>query len=442
MSPTGAFSDFAGGELAVLSDEGKVTSIAPLSARHYKASPDDWAIDYWLKSCASKSANTRRAYRKEVVRWCAFLAAFHGDLTHNDYLACASYEDVARFITWIERDGDWPLPPAVAARYQLNTKQAAKPKASPVVLRQAVIILHGLYEELSAVIVPGASPQRKFCEFNPFKPYRKRFAKDRDGTAEEGGAPADALDDDADDGPDASGVAKALTDEAWAAVWTVACAAPAPDTTDLQRRKAARQRLVIAMLRATWERRHALAGMLWKHLRVSRGGLWKFRRKRKGKPAVWVAIPERVMEEIALFRSALGLPVAPQPEEAGRSIFWIGDRQAGREGRISDETIYRIVKSVFATAAGQLVQEDRADLVAELTRFGAGPHTIRHTMATQYLDAGGDIRQAQEALGHSSVVVTSRAYDSKHAAEQAAELDKQWANSAARALHPTEQQQT
>ncbi len=211
MSPTGAFSDFAGGELAVLSDEGKVTSIAPLSARHYKASPDDWAIDYWLKSCASKSANTRRAYRKEVVRWCAFLAAFHGDLTHNDYLACASYEDVARFITWIERDGDWPLPPAVAARYQLNTKQAAKPKASPVVLRQAVIILHGLYEELSAVIVPGASPQRKFCEFNPFKPYRKRFAKDRDGTAEEGGAPADALDDDADDGPDASGVAKALT---------------------------------------------------------------------------------------------------------------------------------------------------------------------------------------------------------------------------------------
>ena len=427
MSRSSTFSDFAGGELAVLADEGTVNSTAPLSARHYKSSPDDWAIDYWLKSCASKSVNTRRAYRKEVVRWCAFLAAFHGDLARSDYLASATYEDVARFIDWIEREDDWPLPPAVAARYQLTTKQAAKPKASPVVLRQAVIILHGLYEELSAVIVPGATPLRKFCEFNPFKPYRKRFAKDRDVVSDES-----STQDAGPDGPDASGVARALTDEAWAAVWAVACAEP-PDATDLQRRKAARQRLVIAMLRATWERRHALAGMLWKDLRLSRGGLWKFRRKRKGRKAEWVAIPQSAMEEIILFRRTQGLSAAPQAQEAGRSVFWIGDRQAGREGPLSDETVYRIVKSVFATAAQQLTQESRADLVAELTRVGAGPHTIRHTMATQYLDAGGDIRHAQEALGHSSIVVTSRAYDSKHAAEQAAELEKQWANSARRA---------
>lgn len=439
MSPESnspALSEFvAGGPLANIELARASAIAAPLSASHYKKSPDDWAIDYWLRSSASKSTNTLRAYRKEISRWRAFLATVHGDIDREDHLESASYDDAAKFIAWIEYDGEWPLPPEVAARYRLGPMQAKKPKSSPSVLRQAVIILHGMYEELSKVAVPGIRPLRKCCELNPFKPYRKLYSKDADDL---GGPPTDAATKskadriDAAAGPDAPGAAKALTDPAWAVVWEIACELP-PDATARKLREAARQRLIISVLRATWERRHAIAGILWSHLQQSRGGMWKLRRKRKGKRVTQsVPIPASLMDEIGHFRAALGMSTTPTSDEGKRSIFWIGGRSAGHDGPVSDETIYRTVKTVFDTAAERMKAQGEVSLEEELNRARKGPHTIRHTMATQYLEAGGDIRYAQEALGHSSIVITSRTYDSKHDQRQAIELEKQWITSSTR----------
>ena len=38
------------------------------------------------------------------------------------------------------------------------------------------------------------------------------------------------------------------------------------------------------------------------------------------------------------------------------------------------------------------------------------PHTLRHTFATRFLQAGGDIYVLSKLLGHSSVSVTERHY--------------------------------
>lgn len=388
-------------------------AFAPLSATQFKTSPDSWAIDYWLTAAASKSENTRRSYRKEITRWQAFVMALRADVAGNDHLVTATYDDAARFIAWIEQDAAWPIPPEVAARLGMSLRQCEKPKASPVVLRQAVVILHGFYEEMARVVVPGSVPPQSCCTVNPFKPFRRRFERLRHGVR--GAA-----------GPDAVGVAKALSDQAWSAVWEAACET-AENASASQKKSAARRRLIIAMLRATWERRHAVAGIVWQDIQRTRGGVWHVRRDRKGQGAVWAPVPSQLVEEIALFRASLGRPAMASTDEGPRSIFWMGGQSAGYDGPVSDETIYREVKDVFEAAAKRLDTLGNSIEAAELRRPGAGPHTIRHTMATQFLAAGGQVRHAQEALGHSSMVVTTSTYDTRQDGEQAAELERQWA---------------
>lgn len=376
---------------------------------------DDWCIGYWLASTASKSAHTKRCYLKEVKRWRAFLAmsAQARFDSPEDLICSAEYADAGRFLAWIGSDDGPAIPANIATRFGLTARQALKPKASAVVLRQAAIILHGFYEELLQARFPGSS--KYCCEVNPFKPYRRRFAASK--------AEARSL-----ATPDAIGVSKALSDAAWQAVWVAV-----QQENDGASLLAARRRLVISMLRATWERRHAVSSMTWADLQRSRDGVWNIRRDRKGVGLMWAPIPLQLVEELLRFRRLVGLPASATIDELPRSIFWMGGRSAGHDGPLHDQTIYRIVKQVFEIAACALDAQARCDVAAELRRAGAGPHTIRHTMATMYMSTGGEARHAQEALGHASIVTTTSTYDSRTQAGQVIELEKQWQTSEAKA---------
>jgi integrase/recombinase XerD len=61
--------------------------------------------------------------------------------------------------------------------------------------------------------------------------------------------------------------------------------------------------------------------------------------------------------------------------------------------------VWRIVRRI-GKAAGL-----PAELVAHL-----GPHAMRHSFATLYLDSGGSLRDLQDALGHADPRTTRR-YD-------------------------------
>jgi integrase len=391
---------------------------------------DAWCVGYWLKTCARKSVHTRRAYRREAGRWLAFLAHTRAaNPPDEDLLLQARYVDVQRYVSWIQGEDLFDLHEWAAKRWGVSSSQ---PKPTPTVLRAATVILHGMYEELAGAMV--GEPPRAVLVLNPFKPFRRQEEADEDG---EGAIESEDI--------EASGVAKALSDQAWALLWEAACEPPATVRNANDLRIAARRRLALAALRATWERRAAVAKLVWADLDCDREGVWKLRRKRKGKSkAKWEPVPEAFIREITLFRTTCGLPPTSSDDEKKRSIYWVGGR-VGREGPISDDTLYRDIKTLLERAAAKVDQlgldKAKADkLKEELAGAGRGPHSIRHTMATQFMAAGGQARRAQKILGHSSIAVTTRVYDTKTARETADTLADQWERSGSRSGDKSQQE--
>ena len=393
---------------------------------------DAWCIAAWLQTCAPNSEHTRRSYRREACRWLAFLTWI--DLANQSTVASdgvgrahliqtARYENAGAYLEWVRGESDrGDLPEWIAHACGVS---AAKPKATAIVLRHAVKVLNGMYEELGALSI-GATPV-PVVAINPFRPYRKQFNPRRQSRGRQN--------------PDAHGVAKALTDRAWDLLWKVACQELVPQseasglqTLDGQPRKRAlaprpalqaRRRLALSLLSATWDRRSSVAALTWADLTRSRDGVWMVWQQRKGSEPAWYPVPEGLIAEIALFRQSVGLQAMPQQEEMRRSLFWTGGA-VGANGPISDESLYRDLKVLFSRAATVATEQGDLESAAQLTRAGVGPHTIRHTMATQFMAAGGQARVAQEILGHASIATTTNFYDSRQVDEQLAAMQGQW----------------
>ncbi len=402
------------------------------SAAAQSEGSDVWCLAAWLQVCAPHSEHTRRSYRREACRWLAFLTWLdqngpamddHLGVGRSHRIQRARYEHAGAYLDWIRGASDLgDLPDSIASAFGIAS---ARPKPTPVVLRHAVLVLHGMYDELAALAI--STPPAPVVSTNPFRPYRKQFNPRRKSRGQQS--------------PDAHGVTKALTDQAWDLLWKVACQELMPEsdstaqqTLDGQPRKRAlavrpklqaRRRLALALLRATWDRRSSVAALTWGDLTRSRDGVWMVRQQRKGSEPAWYPVPPGLMTEVAHFRRAIGLQPMPQQEEMGRSLFWTGGA-VGAKGPISDESLYRDLKVLFARAA--LVSTEQGDLesAAQLTRAGVGPHTIRHTMATQFMAAGGQARVAQEILGHASIATTTSFYDSRQVDEQLDAMQRQW----------------
>lgn len=411
-------------------------------AQAFVRDPDGWMVGYWLSTVASKSTETRRAYFREVRRFRGFLMALHGSRS-NDLLAHATAADAGRYIAWLEGAGEERLPAWVGRALEMDEEQCMRPgawvtlaagepdprnpdvklaqalrykKPSPKVERQSVTVLFGMYNELMAQRRPGTT--EPLCSFNPFQAWRKRV-----GTPQRR----------------AAGIQKAMSDLAWSTLIDVAN--DIPDDPQ-QRLWALRRRLIFNMLRGSWDRRSAIAAATWADVSIDGYGITHLKVPRKGqvdpqpKP-----LPPSLAAELLAFRKEAGLPEILDEKSRGHSIFWFGGRSAGKGGPVHDHLIYREIKVLFEAAAQRLERAegdaglspqelaDRAAARQQLLRAGAGPHAIRHTMATQFMDSGGDPRVAQEILGHSSVAITTTTYDSKPVKRQARELQEQWERS-------------
>jgi site-specific recombinase XerD len=130
----------------------------------------------------------------------------------------------------------------------------------------------------------------------------------------------------------------------------------------------------------------------------------------KGGKVRTVPIPNAVMNALAAYGEIIGLggDVGAWPE--GYIIFQtLGDgswrvKKSEDYARqpMSESQVYRMFKGHFKIAASRM--ETAAD-AGHLIQ--ASTHWLRHTHATHALEAGAEIEEVQENLGHSSVAITA-----------------------------------
>lgn len=152
-----------------------------------------------------------------------------------------------------------------------------------------------------------------------------------------------------------------------------------------------------ALLLYTGARVSEACGATAADLGLNRGHrvLWVTRKGNKRQP---LALPPPVLERLdAYLASRAGtasLPAVAGQVAGARLLF---TTEAGKPLRPAG--VWRMIRSRARMA------HLPAELVAHL-----GPHSMRHSFATLYLDAGGNLRDLQDAMGHKDPRTTRR-YD-------------------------------
>jgi integrase/recombinase XerD len=161
----------------------------------------------------------------------------------------------------------------------------------------------------------------------------------------------------------------------------------------------ARTAALISVLLFSGARVSEVTGADIEDLGMDRGHrvLWVTRKGGK-RQALALAAPaaERLDVYLASRSDMSALPALPgQAGTAGRRVLFATDTG----GRLLPADVWRLVRRI-GKAAGL-----PADLVGHL-----GPHSMRHSFATLYLDSGGSLRDLQDAMGHADPRTTRR-YD-------------------------------
>lgn len=324
------------------------------------------AIKTWLAEFAD-SPQTFRSYRKEAERLLLWSINIAGKS-----ISSLSREDMMRYQAFLSN----PQPAshwvgANRPRGDKNWKPFTGP-LGPSSIRQALVIVHGMFEYLVSAGYLGANPLALMRR-------RNKLAMP------------------------APGVERYLDHDLWQYLWGFLNALP--QETRRQKQRYERSRWVFALFYLTAARISEVANgkmgdFFSKYSRESKAVIWWWRVHGKGGKVEDVPVTSELIKAMSDYRAFLKLPALPQANESIPLVAGI----AGN-GQITSAAIYLLMKADFRQAADYLRETD--PFGAERLSL-ASTHWLRHTAATHQVDAGMDIRTVSKNLRHSRLETTMR----------------------------------
>lgn len=374
----------------------------PIVAAGYVVDDNDAARRFLQDVEAELSPHTYRSYAKECLRFLLWLRATKGmlprllpELTGEDVRAYKQFLAAPTEFDWefLEANG-WTRQPF--GQGSAEGRDAVIRPLLPSSIRLAITILNGWLDDL--VRQPGEDGQ-PYVRLNPITKRTKRKPR---RTNVEMISSADAL----------RPTSRALAREEIHAIFAAIEALPRESPRDLEHHH--RCRWTIALLYRAFLRREEAARLTMNAFRMN-AGIWELRVLGKGDKLADIACPQRLLQELTVYRKSLGLPALPSPDERHPAIFAIGSNSRG----VDVNQIYRIVRTVCELAAQRVEHDDPA--AAHRLR-AASPHWFRHAGITHALDDGVPARYVQSQARHESLTTTSR-YDHQHRRDRAAAMD-------------------
>ena len=333
---------------------------------------DENAIKVFLDSYARKSRHTIRSYEKECGRFLLWLRATRP--ADHALLPQASVQDINAYLQFLADPREFKRDFLQANGWN---HQPFRKKLDVESVKHCLSVLHKMF---SAFREMRASKTEPFCKFNPVTLAHQ--VESVSGNDDE--------------------IEQALTEHEWATIQETVEAMPRESERD--RSKYHRYRWVINLLYRSFLRREEAAGLTMASFQPSPDG-WNIKLVGKGQKRAKIIATEKLMNELRIYRTSLGLPPLPTPGEEGPAIRPV----SGKEKPVSAQTIYLICTSIFEKAA-QRIESTDSHAATRLRK--ASPHWMRHTGVSHAMEGGVDPRYVQAQARHSSLNVTAR-YDHK-----------------------------
>jgi site-specific recombinase XerD len=331
---------------------------------------DTEAIRVFINSYSRKSAHTVRSYGKECYRFLLWLKATRDP--SPAMLPAVTVQDINDYLDFVANPR--PFSESFLETHGWEHQPFRKALASES-MKHCITVLYKMFSALRELRAAGNLP---YCMFNPLK------------LAHDGISGGDQDDE----------IEEALTDPEWEAVQAVVEDLPRETERDVKHYH--RARWVMQLLYRAFLRRAEAAKLKMGSFEASAEG-WNIRFVGKGAKKAKIIATNKLIEELKVYRTSLGLPPLPSPGETRPAILAV----TGKDKGLGDQAIYLLCKVLFDKAADRI---EATDPVGAQRLRKATPHWMRHTGVTHALEAGANPRYVQAQARHSSLNVTAK-YD-------------------------------